>query len=347
MAGADRAQAQHLTFLASVSDAAKHFGLFPLVRGAEARAIDLPRVGQSKRPEQNIVDLAQTPSLGFAASTLTTVQTKAGRTKVSGYWLGLTGTMGPLPTHLTEFAFYEKRYASNQPFGDWLDLLAGRMLQLFYRAWADSQPAVMSDRPGDDRFAQYLSALSGAMEGVPDDAAFSPRARVHYAALFGGSRSAVAIEDGLSHLLGQKVWLHEFQGKWRDLEADDLSRLGKGFATLGGDAILGGRVRSASDAFRVVIRAKNLRDYQSLLPTGQRFAIAAQALDAFKPSHLEWDICLEIDDHHAPPARLDGRTQLGWSGWMKPRQPTKRTVQFIRTDAHLRKLGKDKQRTRR
>ena len=65
MAGADRAQAQHLTFLASVSDAAQRFGLFPLVRGAEARAVDLPRVGQSKRPEQNIVDLAQTPKPGL------------------------------------------------------------------------------------------------------------------------------------------------------------------------------------------------------------------------------------------------------------------------------------------
>ena len=170
---------------------------------------------------------------------------------------------------------------------------------------------------------------------------------MHYAALFGGSRSAVAIEDGLSHLLGQKVWLQEFQGKWRELEADDLSRLGKGFATLGGDAILGGRVRSASDAFRVVIRAKNLRDYQSLLPTGERFAIAAQALDSFKPSHLEWDICLEIDDRHAPPARLNSRTQLGWSGWMKSRQPAKPETPFIRADAHLRKLGNGKQRTRR
>jgi type VI secretion system ImpH/TssG family protein len=343
MAGADRAQAQHLTFLANVAKATKRFGLFPLVRGAEARALELPKVGTAKRPEQNIVDLAQTPSLGFAASTLTKIDTKAGRTKVSGYWLGLTGTMGPLPTHLTEFAFYEKRYASNQPFGDWLDLLAGRMLQLFYRSWADSQPAVLADRPDEDRFSQYLAALTGAMEGAGEHSSFPPRARVHYAALFGGSRSAVAIEDGLGHLLGQKVWLHEFQGKWRAFEPEDLGRLGKSYVTLGGDAVLGGKVRSASDAFRVVIRAKNLRDYQSLLPTGQRFAIAAEALDAFKPSHLEWDICLEIDDKQAPPARLDGRSQLGWSSWVKSKQPAKRTSSFIRADAHLRKLGKKRQ----
>jgi hypothetical protein len=54
MAGADRAQAQHLTFLTNAAAQTKFFGLFPLVRGAEARALELPRVGTSKRPEQNI-----------------------------------------------------------------------------------------------------------------------------------------------------------------------------------------------------------------------------------------------------------------------------------------------------
>ena len=74
-----------------------------------------------------------------------------GRAKLRGLWLGLTGPMGALPTHLTEFAFYERRYAKTQPFGDFLDLLAGRMLQLFYRVWADSQPTAQADRPDDDR----------------------------------------------------------------------------------------------------------------------------------------------------------------------------------------------------
>jgi type VI secretion system protein ImpH len=350
MAGEDRAQAQHLSYFADAAAQARQFGLFALVRGAEARALDLPRVGTSRQAAQNIVDLAQNPSMGFAESTLTGIATRGGRTKVRGLWLGLTGTMGPLPMHLTEFAFYEKRYASSQPFGDWLDMLAGRMLQLFYRAWADSQPAALADRPDDDRFAGFLSALSGAMDCADKDDAFAPRARAHYAALFSGLRSAVAIEDALCHLLGQKVQLQEFQGQWRSFEADDLSRLGTSYATLGSDAILGGRVRSAADAFRVVIRAANWRDYQSMLPTGQRFAIAAEALDAFKPSHLEWDICLEIADSDAPPARLDGRSQLGWSAWSKrphaPHRKIGKPPPAIRADAHLTKSAKTRQRGR-
>lgn len=341
MAGADRAQAQHLAFLAAIAADTGSYGLYPVARGAEARAHGFPRIGEAKRPELNIVDLAQDQHMGFANATLSSVTTRGNRTRVGGYWLGLTGPMGPLPTHLSEFAFYERRYATKQPFGDWLDLLAGRMLQLFYRAWADSQPAALADRPDDDAFAYFVSALSGAAEGVHPNAAFPASARAHYAALFSGSRSAVAIEDALSHLLGQKAYILEFQARWRTLEPEDLSCVGGSFAALGKNVVLGRRVRSASDAFSVVIRAANFRDYQSLLPTGTRFAVAAEALDAFRPSHLEWDICLEICDSNAPPCRLDGRTQLGWTSWIKCTDSSKRVRRdMIRSDAHLRKQSK-------
>ncbi|MFN3469659.1 MAG: type VI secretion system baseplate subunit TssG, partial [Novosphingobium sp.] len=83
--------------------------------------------------------------------------------------------------------------------------------------------------------------------------------------------------------------------------------------------VLGSRIYSASDAFRVVVRANSHADYLSLMPGGTRFAVAAEAIEAFKPTHLEWDLCVELADEHAPPARLDGKARLGWSGWIKPR----------------------------
>ncbi|MET0178961.1 MAG: hypothetical protein ABW194_00570, partial [Novosphingobium sp.] len=40
-------------------------GLFPVVRAAESLQPQRPRVGRAKRPDQNVVDLAQQPNLGF------------------------------------------------------------------------------------------------------------------------------------------------------------------------------------------------------------------------------------------------------------------------------------------
>lgn len=351
MAGKDRTPTHDLTARFLQTQDISRSGLFALVRQLEARARDKPRLGNAKRPEHSIVDLAQEPNMGFASTTLVSTEPMHGRMRLRGHWLGLTGPMGPLPTHLTEFAVFERRYAKSHPFGDWLDMIAGRMLQLFYRAWAESQPAAQADRPGDDRFAGWLAALSGAMEGGRDDSPFFSRARVHYAALFGGSRSAIAIQDALSHLLRQTVRVIEYIPKWRDFEPEDCTRLGQSFNTLGSDAVLGARIFSAADAFRVVVRATSYRDYLSMLPGGERFAVAAEAIEAFKPSHLEWDMCVEIDNADAPPARLDGRSRLGWTSWTKrpvaARARKKAGAQTessgtIRADAHLRKSSMKK-----
>lgn len=319
MAAEDRSTTHHLTFLMAARETVRRWGLFPLVRGAEARAGHLPAVGRSRLPSQNIVDLGTTPSMGFADSTIVDVSVKNGRAQVDGLWLGLTGPMGPLPTHLTEFAVYEKRYGAARPFGRFLDMLSGRMLQLFYRAWADSQPAVSADRPQDDRFTGYVARLTGAYEGATERSSFPAQARLHYAALLASRRSARAIEDGLSHLLRQPVEIQEFQPRWRDVERGDRPRLGQAFARLNGEIVLGDRVKLASDAFRVVIRCETLRIYESLLPTGARFPILAEALDAFAPSHLEWEVVLELNEALAPKAQLDGRTRLGWTGWLAPK----------------------------
>lgn len=330
MAPEDRAPPQHLSFLQGAARQMKRFGMFPLVRGAEARAPGLPRVGRARRPSQSVADLAQVPTLAFPDATMESLDVRGERATINGFWLGLTGPMGPLPTHLTEFANYERRYAKQRPFGRWLDLLANRMLQLFFRSWGDTQPAVQADRPDDDHFARQLAALSGAGEGVRDDALFPAHARLFYAALYGSRRSAVAIEDALGSLLRQPVRVLEYQPRWRDIDGEDQSRLGRQFARLGDDLVIGRRVRVASDAFRVVVRANSLAEYERLLPTGARFAITSEALDSFAPSHLEWDIMIEMEERHARPAQLDGRTRLGWTGWLVPGQGT-----AIRADAHL------------
>ena len=66
MADADRTQRQHLTMLAGVAETPKLYGVFPVLRAAEARAHGMPRIGHAKRPEMNLVDLTHEPTMGFA-----------------------------------------------------------------------------------------------------------------------------------------------------------------------------------------------------------------------------------------------------------------------------------------
>jgi type VI secretion system protein ImpH len=318
MAAENGRTSQHLEFLRHAAKNARRYGLFGLLRAAEARAPGLPRIGDARLPSQNLVDLAQLPSLSFPGSTLESIAVKGGRARVEGYWFGLTGPMGPLPLHMSEFAHFERRYSKSHPFGRFLDVLAGRMLQFFYRAWAESSPAANADRPGDDRFASYVAALTGATEGVRDGAAFPARARLYYAGLYASRRSAAGIEDAVADLVGAPVRLSEYRPVWRDIEPADQTRLGGAFSQLGGDAVCGRRTNTVSDAFRIAVSVDTFRDYENLMPGGPRFAVVAEALDSFAPSHLEWDLEVEVSEAAMRPTTLDGRARLGWTSWMNP-----------------------------
>jgi len=331
MASADRPSQEHLNYLRAIAEEVRGFGLFPVVRTAEALAGDLPRVGTSSGRSRDILKLSQYPSQAFPAPTIEQIELGEGGADVQGHWLGLLGPMGPLPSHLTEFAIYERRYAQQRPFGAWLDLISNRMLQLFYRAWADSQPTVSADRPGDDPFAWFVALLSGALDGASEGDALPAPARLQYAALLASPRSAVAIEDALSHLLEQQVSIEEYRSHWYPIEPEDQSRLGKAYCSLGQDAIIGKRISTSSEAFQVVIRAGSLADYRSLMPSGPRFPMARDALNTFSPSHLTWELVVELDGALIGPARVDGTTQLGWTSWLGKGKPGE-----IRRDVRLR-----------
>ncbi|MGK6324470.1 type VI secretion system baseplate subunit TssG [Sphingomonas sp. DT-51] len=330
MARAPRPASDHLSYLERA--AARVAGLSPLalLRGAEARAPALPLIGTSKLPANDVVAMIHTPTLTFPAATLDAITVDAGRATVAGQWLGLTGPMGPLPLHLTEYAADERRHARQRPYGRFLDVLAGRMLQLFYRAWASAVPAASLDRSDDDRFGGMIAALSGAQDGACADSVFPAPARLRYAALFAGPRSPAAIADALSDLLRLPVRVVEHVAQWRDVEPGDRTVLGGGFATLGRDALAGTRVFTLEDAFRIVVHVRTAREHRDLLPGGARFALLLEAADAFAPPHLDWALELAVASEAIRPARLGGSAQLGWSSWSAPVAPGR-----VRADARL------------
>lgn len=318
MARTARPTTDHLAYLRRAAASLARIGPLALLRGAEARAPALPRIGASKNPARDVVTLVHAPALAFPAATLAAITVGETEATVEGHWLGLTGAMGPLPLHLTEYAAYERRYVRQQPFGRFLDLVSGRILQLFYRAWAVTVPAASLDRPDDDHFGQRIAALSGAEDGARAESAFPPHARLRYAALFASPRSPSGIADALGDLMRLPVSVVEYIERWRDVAPDDRTSLGGAFASLGRDTFAGRRIHTVDEAIRVVVHVASARTYQDLLPGGARYAVLVEAIDAFVPPPLEWDIELSLAGEAIRPVRLDASARLGWSSWIGP-----------------------------
>ncbi len=298
-----------------------NWSYFQALRLLECLASDLPRLGQASRPADEPVRLGQQPSLSFAPASLAgLIPGHAGAPpRIEVRFLGLFGPNGPLPLHLTEYARSRQLHAGDASFTRFADLIHHRFLSLFYRAWAQAQPCVSLDRPGQDRFGSYVGALCGlGLGSLRERDAMPDYAKLHHAGLLGRQvRNAEGLATMLSGFLGLPVVVEQFVGHWMTLRERDRTSLGRG-GGLGRDAVLGARVWDRQHKFRLQIGPLSLSDYQSLLPGEGGIEALVDAVRNYAGIEQEWDVRLILRADSVPRLLLDGGARLGYSSWLGP-----------------------------
>lgn len=305
----------------------ERFEFFAAMRQIECAHPALPRLGKSARAAQDAVRLGQVPSLAFAPSMLAEMVRRAdGRVWLGGLFFGLFGPNGPLPLHLTEYA-HDRRHNLHDPtFAGFADVFHHRLLCLFYRAWADAQPAVQYDRPNSDRFAAYLGSLIGLgqpalrdRDELPDYAKLG-----HAGRLASQSRNAEGLQALLEDFFLESVSVLEFQGEWMRLEAGDRLRLGNAtsFSALGVGATLGECVWGVQHRFRVRVGPMSLQRFERFLPGTNALAQLEAAVRNYVGFELAWDLQLILERDDVPGIVLGERGRLGWTAWLKTQPMT-------------------------
>ena len=321
MAGSQRAAADSVALLQALTEAPYRYDFFQALRRLEAACPDKPRLGKGKRPADEPIRLGQTPSLQFAPSTLADFQIgEHGQpSRLAVYFFGLFGPNGPLPLHLTEFA-HDRVYNHDDPtFSRFADLFHHRLLILFYRAWADTRPAVNHDRPEQDQFAEFLGATFGLGDpSLRNRDALPDLARLHYAGLLGGpTRHAEGLCAMLAEYFGVPVAIEQLVGHWLTLSEDSMTRLGDSPETgaLGLTTVIGSRVWDCQHKFRIVAGPLDYSDYRRLLPGGDSLERLVAMVRSYIDDGLNWDLQLILKKEDIPPLKLGESGQLGWTTW--------------------------------
>ena len=298
------------------------FGFFQALRLLECLAPNKPRLGQSLRSADDPIRLTQEPSMDFAPSTLAAFRPgKDGEpSRLSVYFFGLFGPNGPLPLHLTEFARNRTRNDHDPTLSRFLDVFHHRMLSLFYRAWADTQPTVSLDRPETDRFGTRIGSLFGiGMESYRDRDALSDLAKLHYAGqLACQTHHAAGLQAFLGDYYDMPVRIEQFIGQWIELSENSRCRLGEspGTGTLGASATIGERVWDCQQKFRITFGPLGFEDYQRLLPGNDSLERLVAIVRNYVGDELTWDVSLILKKEEVPPLMLGGKRGLGWTTWL-------------------------------
>jgi type VI secretion system protein ImpH len=316
------------TFFTDLQAQPRAHDFFAVLRRVESLRPDLPRFGRALRPSHEALRLGQEPELDFAPAALANFEPgAAGAPRLGVRFFGLLGPQGPMPLHFTEHVRERLRYRGDATAARFLDIFHHRLLLLFYRAWAQAQPAVHQDRPGDDRFAAWLGAGCGLDGEAQGPRALPESARLFQAGLLGArSRHPEGLAKLLASYFSVPVTILPHIAHWLVLAQEDRTRLGfsRGRAERGGtrggqlgvSAGSGRKLRDRQYKFRIALGPLTLAQYNAFLPGGAAWRALCEWVQHYAGLDLRWDVQLTLARDHVPAPRLGAGSRLGIATWI-------------------------------
>ena len=327
MAGSDRMPTSHLTALEQLAAEPHRFTLFAALRLLEQAFIDRPRLGESRKAADDAVRLGQAPHQVFAPADVCSFEPNVkGHARMEHYSFGVFGPNGALPRHLTEVAYEWRHHRDDGTLVDFLNLFQHRLVSLFYRAWANSDPSTSFDRPESDRFALYVGALMGlAPRPAPAGEVVSDRAKLNRVGRFAPqARSAEGLEAVLSDYFGQNCEVRQFVGDWLPIPPELRCRLGsdRDLALLGRTATIGANTWQCHHKFEIVVGPLTLSRFLEFLPGAQRLAALCELVRSYTNDQWAWQLRLLLREVDVPGIVLGQGARLGWTTWLGGRHET-------------------------
>jgi type VI secretion system protein ImpH len=321
-AKAEQRRQAYEAWLSHVASAAYKVDFYQLMRRVASAHPLLPPPGEALRPKDEPLRVAQPAELDFPPAALHSLERPAGAPpRLLQRVFGLLGPNGVLPLHLTEYARERATHHADTTLQRFLDTLTHRFALLFYRAWAEAQPTVSLDRPGNKTLYNRLGALVGV--GLPtlqDRDALPDASRLRFAGrLSRQTRDADGLLAWCRSEFDVPVAVEQWCGHWMALAADERSRLGRrGGALLGRRAVLGGSVWDVQHKFRIVIGPLRLDRYRRFLPGGGDLARLQALVRSWVGLEFQWDLKLVLLRHEVPRFQLGNASGmgLGHASWL-------------------------------
>lgn len=331
MADADRGPDHPLT--RAIAAEGYRFSFFQVVRLLQHAFPDRARVGGPGPASQELLRFRPSLDMAFATSDVREVRPFVGpdgapRYEVTVTFMGLYGTVSPLPSYFTEELLRQEDDSITRGV---LDLFHHRLLSLFYRSWEKYRLAARFKGDGTDPLTRNFTALLGVDHLPGGHRLKSVRLLGMAGILTRNPKCAGAVAAMLNdYFEGTAFELDPCVPRWVRVPPDQENRLGRLNSRLGRDLTLGGKVLDRSGTFRVRISALGLRDFLGFLPGGDRLAELRELVDLVNTDGLDYEVELRLLRDETPELRLSSDTaRLGWLTWLGGRPDRDPQVRFL------------------
>lgn len=309
-------------------EAARRRGAYPLLLLAERLLGRGSALGTDAACHEERIRLRHDPSLAFSTGEVSGLRvrplaldaqdppgTPRAALEITTAFLGLSGSISPLPSYLAEEIAQEDEEAPRRR--DFLDVFHHRFISLYYRARArsDHPNGYRSDQ--SDPWSTRILALLGrdAEPGIE-------RWRLLRWAPLLAERNltpaalAAIIADVLEEDLGSVgVDIEPLVGAWAEIDPRDRNRLGRACSTLGQDLVLGRRILDRAGKFRIVVGPLSREDLVHAQERKEALRRVAAVVGELCPPSVEVELWLWLTKDAAPHLVL-GKARLGRDTWL-------------------------------
>lgn len=311
---------------APILRAAPHSTFFHIVAMLERMTMDAARIGGDGPVGHERIRFRHDFDLSFSAGDITSVSVgKIPRPpeahleapipvfEVKTTFLGLTGTISPLPLYIAEEILHEDD--QNPVRRDFLDVFHHRLISLFYRAVSKYMPAREHLTHTTDLWmkrALYLTGLDPEIQ--TRNLRFHPSVLVRLAPLLAGRGRgprvlALALREALREGLSPHgtVNIRQFAGGWIEVDEDQRMAVGLRNNGLGVGAILGKRTYDQSGRFCVEIGPLHRHNYMRFLRDGDLLPVVKDIVDLCAREALDFDVELHLASDAVPSFTLSAK----------------------------------------
>lgn len=309
------------------------FDFFQAVRLLERIRPDRAAVGHLGPPAREVVRFLTHLSLSFPASAVARLEESPDAPPaMTVNFFGLTGPSGVLPHVYTELMIDRARQGDTT-LAAFLNLFNHRLVSLFYRAWKKHRFFVGHQSSGEDLLARGLFELIGlGPASLRNRHEFPDHALLPYAGFFAQRhRPAIVLESLLQDYFDLPIEVHQFVGRWLQLDPSDRSTIGGSgkHNGLGTSMMLGTRVWDEQSSIRLRVGPLAFDRFRRLLPDGPDFRPLVQLARLHVDQEFEFDVQLVLKADEVPACKLSSAPNegacLGRFAWLRS-HPLERDV---------------------
>lgn len=317
---------------------ARQYDFFVTVAMLERLTPDAIRVGGDGPYDRESIRFRHDPSLSFSAAEVMRVERAEvprppeqgfdktrHRFEVTTSFLGITGSVSPLPLYLAEEI--EQGDEASRIRKDFLDLFHHRVISFVYRVGQKFDFPREYKKDASDAWSRRMLALAGFDAYETWRPKHLPRWQMlRLAALFAsrvrsGRTIEMALEDVVGHALaGAKISMKQFSGEWTPLDKEQRMSLGVLNSRLGIDGVLGIECFHKAGKATVVIGPLG-ENFRRFLADGDLYPVVCEVLGLLTAEPIEFELDLVLAPQARPPFVL-GKTEggrLGFDAWLSSR----------------------------